>query len=79
MIDGINGDDAIDPGAPPTCFGVPLPLPLPLPLPCCAFAAPPRTEDDPCIFDTDLRLLRFFFGIMTMTITIIIDYLSRIL
>ena len=33
VMGGINGDDAIDPGAPPTCFGAPCGPPPPPPPP----------------------------------------------
>ena len=33
VMGGINGDDAIDPGAPPTCFGAPCGTPPPPPPP----------------------------------------------
>ena len=61
MIGGINGDDAIEPGAPPICFGI------------CAAACAHDAAAGTCIFvaadpDPDpapprLRKLRFFFDI----------------
>jgi len=66
VIGGINGEDAIEPGAPPTCFGIE------------AFDV---FVGSCCMFDADdtlrLRLLRFLFDMYSMVwygITIIIYY-----
>ena len=59
VIGGINGDDAIEPGAPPTCFGA-----------CCPGTAAATGAAGACIFDDDdnplplLRILRVFFDMI---------------
>jgi hypothetical protein len=61
LIGGTRGDDAIDPGAPPTCgLG----------------ALPGDTGANGAFGVTDLRAvrLRLFFGIIIIIITITIDY-----
>lgn len=62
VIGGIRGEDAIEPGAPPICFGG-----------CCpATPGAAAAVAGTCIFDEDdddddppprMRKLRFFFGI----------------
>lgn len=59
---GIIGDDAIEPGAPPTCFGAPACAACAAGAACAPGAAGAATgifidADD----DADLRRLRFFF------------------
>ena len=70
VIGGINGDDAIEPGAPPTCFGSCCPATFPGAAGADAGAGAATGAfifggDDDDDDDARLRKLRFFFAILT--------------
>jgi hypothetical protein len=69
VIGGINGDDAIEPGAPPTCFGGCCPATFPGAAGAGAGAGAATGafifDDDDDEDDARLRKLRFFFAILT--------------